>query len=241
MLGYLNEFVIWLVPQKDQKEIPKLKYLGSAARLSPEISLQQASMELGNLIDITEEMLTETKEYLGCEKQNKKLFKHVQHLEEVTDNIEQEMITFVTAVQTNQLSREQSDRAYNYIRMADELESIADCLQSMVLYRNRLFEQNESLSDEAWQDLLEYFDEISGYFSKIGAARNHSRNEARLKELLDHSIILGKTGDKLRDRHLRRLRDRSCNLISAQTFSDMVISLRRIKNHSVNVLETIVV
>lgn len=241
LLGYLHTFVCWLVPMKGEKEIPKLKYLGNASRLSPEVSLQQASMELGNLVNITSELLGETKEYLQGEKHDRKLFQHISHLEEITDNIEQEMITFITAVQTNQLSKEQSTRAYSYVRMADEIESIADCLQSMAIYRSRLFEKNETLSGDAWADLLRYFDDISQYFSDIGAVRNRVRNGAEVKKLLDHSLHLSKDADRLRDRHLERLRDGSCNLITAQTFSDIIISLRRIKNHSVNTLETIVI
>lgn len=241
LLGYLNNFVIWLVPMKGEKEIPKLKYLGNASRLPPEMSLQQASMELGNLVDITSELLDDTKEYLMGPKHDKKLFKHIDHLEEITDNIEQEMITFIIAVQTNLLSKEQSNRAYGYIRMADEIESIADCLQAIAIYRSRLFEKNETLSEEAWSDLLSYFDEISTYFANIGAVRGRVRNAARVKQLLDHSVHLSKKADSLRDRHLERLKDGSCNLITAQTYNDMIISLRRIKNHSVNTLETILV
>ena len=241
LIGQLSDFVCWLVPMGSEKEIPKLKYLGNASRLSPEVSLQQANMEIGNLLDITSELLDETKEYIQGEKHDKKLFKHVQHLEEITDNIEQEMLVFITAVQTNELSSEQSNRAYSAIRIADEIESIADCLQALAIYRSRLYEKNETISEDAWKDFLVYFDEIKAYFMLIAAEKDNLRDADGVKKLLDLSLLLNDKSSNMRNRHLERLRDGKCNLISAQTFGDMVISLRRIRNHCVNILETIVV
>ncbi|NIQ96700.1 MAG: PhoU domain-containing protein, partial [Desulfuromonadales bacterium] len=55
------------------------------------------------------------------------VYRRLKDLEEETDAMQHEITTFtVTLMQAGGASNEQSDRAYSYVRAADELESIAD-------------------------------------------------------------------------------------------------------------------
>jgi len=236
MIGFLTNLVIWLVPQKD-KEIHKLKYLGSRTTMAPEVSLQQADLEMDNMVEITREMFTLTREYLCTKDNDKKLYDRINHLEDITDNIEEEMIGFITVLLTGSVTQEQSTRAYGMMRMADELESIADALQSISIYRNRLFKNGEDLSEEAWQDLLRFYDEVYAYFDRLTDARRRRIDVPDVKLLIKEARALKKSAKEKRNRHLDRLRTGSCHVVTAQTFSDMFMSLQHIKNHSVNYIE----
>jgi len=237
MIGVLTKMVIWLVPQNEEKEVHKLKYLGSRTTMAPEMSLQQAELEMDNMVEITREMFESTREYISSQDNDKKLFDRINHLEDITDNIEEEMIGFITVLLTGAVTQEQSTRSYGLMRMADELESIADALQSVSIYRSRLFKNSEDISEEAWQDLLAFFDEVSAYFDRLMAARNRRVDVKEIKLLIKESRALKKSAKEKRSRHLDRLRAGNCQPMTAQTFSDMFMSLQHIKNHSVNYVE----
>ncbi|MEX2333382.1 MAG: Na/Pi symporter, partial [Pseudohongiella sp.] len=237
LIGFLTKTVIWLVPQKDEKEIHKLKYLGSRTTMAPEMALQQAGLEMDNMIDITREMFAVSREYVTAPKHKKKLFERINHLEDITDNIEEEMINFITIVLTGSVSQDQSERSYGLMRMADEIESIADALQSFSIYRSRLFKRNEDISPEAWADILTFFDEVAAYFDRLTRARERDASKAEFKSLIADSKQIKKLGKDMRERHLDRLRAGQCQVMTAQTYSDMFMSLQHIKNHTVNYVE----
>ncbi|MDO9475205.1 MAG: Na/Pi cotransporter family protein [Pseudohongiella sp.] len=237
LIGFLTNLVIWLVPQKEEKEIHKLKYLGSRTIMAPEVSLQQAEMEMDNMVVIAREMFDVTREYIVAPAHNKKLFDRINHLEDITDNIEEEMINFITVLLTGPVTQEQSTRSYGLMRMADELESIADALQSLSIYRSRLYKRNEDISPAAWQDTLEFFDEVTGYFDRITAARKRNADVTEVKMLIKEGRQVRKSAKEKRQRHLDRLRAGDCQAMTAQTFSDMFMSLQHIKNHTVNYVE----
>ncbi len=240
LVDYLVKIVIWLVPHRGEKEVHKLKYLGNRATMAPEVALQQADLEMDNLIEITREMFNLTKEFTAAEQYDKEAFDRINHLEDITDNIEEEMINFITAVLTDSVTQGQSARAYGLIRMADELESIADSLQSFSIYRARLFKQKESISEEGWADLMSFYNEVDTFVGRVAVARKKRADSTRITSLLEESKRLNTVANDMRDRHLDRLKSGVCMSIPAQTYSDMFVSLRHIKNHALNILETYV-
>lgn len=240
LIGVLARMVTWLVPQKEEKEVHKLKYLGNKAIVGSEVSLQQATLEIDNLVDITREMFQVTREYVSAETHDQKAFDRVNRLEDITDNIEEEMITFITQVLTGAMTPEQSRRGYGLMRMADELESIADSLQAFTIYRSRLFNRKEMLSADALEDILTFFNEVEAYFNRLTRARMRGDNVMEVRELLKDGKSIKKLAKTMRSRHLDRLREGSCQPVTAQTYSDMFMALQRIKNHSINYIEAYV-
>jgi phosphate:Na+ symporter len=238
LIGYLTSFVTWLVPQKEGKEVHKLKYLGTRATMAPEVALQQADLEMDNMVEITREMFEITRVYTAAQVHDKKLFERINHLEDITDNIEEEMINFITSLLTSPVTQGQSIRSYTLIRMADELESIADSLQSLSIYRSRLFKRKEDFSAEAWRDILSFYDDVTRFFDNVMDARRKRVGIVRVEVLLSDSRKLNKVAKRLRDQHMERLKSGTCLSIPAQTYSDMFVTIKHIKNHTLNFLQT---
>lgn len=238
LIDYLVKFVTWLVPSRGEKEVHKLKYLGNRATMAPEVALQQAELEMDNLVEIIRQMFNLTREYISKDTHDKAMFDEINHLEDITDNIEEEMINFVTTLLTDSVTQGQSARGYALIRMADELESIADSLQSFSIYRARLYKQKESLSPEAWEDLSRFYNEVDTFVGRVCMARRKRADATRITGLMEESKRLNKMGNNMRDAHLDRLKSGTCQSIPAQSYSDMFVSLRHIKNHALNILET---
>ncbi len=237
LIGTLTRFVTWLVPQKGEKEPHKLRYLGTRSTMAPEVALQQADLEMNNMVEITREMFEVTREYVNGAKHDKKRYNRINHLEDITDNIEEEMIKFITVVLTGSVSRTQSARGYGLIRMADEIESIADSLQSFAIYRSRLYRRREDISTEAWSDIMAFYDRVGEYFDRLTTAREQESGLAQINALIEDARPLTRMADQMRDRHLERIRTGDCQSVTAQTYSDMFVSLRHIKNHAVNYVE----
>ena len=235
-LQHLARFVERLIPEKKEKEVHHLTYLGAAGSMTPEIALNMATLELGNLAQMTKKILVLTKDYLSSPENNNEAYEKVFHLEGVSDNIQKEITTFVCQLMEGTLTAEQSAAAYSLIRAADELESIADYAQSLCRYRKRLLRNEQGFSAAAWAELKSYQGGIWNFYDKVSKLMETSDADIE-SSIISDAQKLNRQADGVRESHLKRLREGSCKALPGLTFSDMIVALRRIKNHTVNLFE----
>jgi phosphate:Na+ symporter len=153
--------------------------------------------------------------------------------------MQHEITTFtVSLMQAGGASNEQSDRAYSFVRAADELESIADYATSLGSYMKRLDKHELDFSEDAWNDLNGYYKEVVDFFNKVCDAFKQD-DSSTTREIYDEATRLNDLADEVRKGHLDRMKSGSCSALPALTFSDMAVALRRIKNHTVNLHEAL--
>ena len=240
MLPFLRSFaglIERLIPERS-KQVHHLQYLGTPGLVATEVSLNMASLELKNMARITKKIMRRTRDFLGPDKPNTQLSDSVERLELVTDNIQKEMTTFICQVMQGNLTPDQSAEAYSLIRAADELESVADYCQSLCEFRIRLEKSKLDFSKEGWEDVLGYMDRtikfVKSVIQLIGEPDVVSANEVYQvgSELTEYA-------NQVRDAHLKRMAEGKCQALPALVFSDMIVAMRRIKNHTVNLLEAV--
>jgi phosphate:Na+ symporter len=169
-----------------------------------------------------------------------RFYRKVTSLEDETVVIQHEITTFtVTLMQAGNASNEQSDRAYSYIRAADELESIADYAASLCSYMKRLDKYELDFSADGWKDLLNFHHEVFALFTRVCKAFNNE-DTSSTRTIYDEANRLNDLADAIRKSHLERMKAGSCGALPALTFSDMAVALRRIKNHTVNLHEALI-
>jgi phosphate:Na+ symporter len=175
--------------------------------------------------------------YLELTEPNLVLKKEIEHLEHVTDNIQKEVTLFLTTVLQMAVTPEQAARAYSWIRTADEVESVGDYCLSLVNYHARLLERGEAFSHEAQKDFRSLLEETRSLFEAVvqRIAREGTRVES--SDLMARGESLRSHADAIRDGHLERVESGRCDALAGLTFSDMIVALRRIKNHSINMVD----
>jgi phosphate:Na+ symporter len=168
-----------------------------------------------------------------------RLCQKVKAIEEETDIMQKEITTFtVSLMQAGKASMEQSDRAFAYIRAADELETVADYAASIGSYSKRLEKNELDFSEDAWNDLSSFHTKVLAFFTLVGKTLQ-SEDGGSASDIREEAGRLNVLADAIRDAHLSRMKSGSCGALSALIFSDMAIALRRIKNHTVNLHEAL--
>lgn len=168
-----------------------------------------------------------------------RFYRKVTSLEDETDIIQHEITTFtVKLMQAGNASTEQSDRAYSYVRAADELESIADYSANLCSYMKRLDKYELDFSQDAWKDLIGYHHEVLAFFTLVCKAFSNE-DPSSTRKIYDEANRLNDLADKIRKAHLDRMKMGTCDALPALTFSDMAVAMRRIKNHTVNLHEAV--
>ncbi|WP_321365997.1 Na/Pi cotransporter family protein [uncultured Desulfuromusa sp.] len=239
-LNYLAQLVIKIVPEKQGAEKGSFKYIGAPGTIPIAMGIPMIFEELKRMQRRVHKALRHSGSFLQRNlKGRDRFYRKVTALEDETDIIQHEITSFtVTLMQAGNASNTQSDRAYSYIRAADELESIADYAASLCSYMKRLDKYELDYSQDGWDDLIGFHHEVFSFFTQVCKAFN-TEDASSTRKIYDEASRLNDLADRIRRAHLDRMKDGSCAALPALTFSDMAVALRRIKNHTVNLHEAL--
>jgi phosphate:Na+ symporter len=236
-INQLARLVTHLTPDKKQKEVPHLVMLGNPADVLPATAIIQAHQELKKCKDILERLSQKTRTYISDPTADAKLLAKINEYEQITDNIQKEMTVFLCLVMERPLSHQQSLETQAMVRIADEFESIADYFARMASYKIR-FEKDFDMNSDAGREFLEFYDEVWRFFDTCTQGLYDI-------ELHDLSLCQRKSeklriwADDMRDKHVDRISKGLYQPVSALTYSDMVVSLRKIRAHAINVAQAV--
>lgn len=239
-LNHLARLVTKMVPEKAGAEKGSFKYIGAPGTMPVAMGITMVFEELKRMQGRVHKALRHAGSFLQRDlKGRDRFYRKVTSLEDETDIIQHEITTFtVTLMQSGNTSNEQSDRAYSYIRAADELESIADYAASLCSYMKRLDKYELDFSKDAWKELIDFHHEVFAFFTRVCKAFNNE-DVSSTRKIYAEASRLNDLADAIRKSHLGRMKDGSCNALPALTYSDMAVALRRIKNHTVNLHEAL--
>ncbi len=239
-LNHLAKLVTKIIPDKAGAEEGGFKYIGPPGTMPIPMGIPMVFEELKKMQGKVLKALRHSGSYVQRDlKGRDRFYRKVKSLEEETDKMQHEITTFTVALmQAGGASKAQSDRAYSYVRAADELESIADYTRSFSGYMNRLDKHELDFSEDAWKDLMNYHQEVIAFFSLVCNAFN-KEDASSTRKIYDEATRLNDLADQVRKAHLERMKSGSCSALPALTFSDMAVALRRIKNHTVNLHEAL--
>ena len=243
MLPFLNQLaklVTKLIPEKAGAEKGSFKYIGSPGTMPVAMGISMVFEELKRMQEAVHEVLINAEKFLQRDlKGRDSIYREVKKLEDETDVMQHEITSFtVTLMQAGGASTAQSDRAYNYVRAADELESIADYAYSLCSYMKRLDKHELDFSEDGWKDLRAFHREVFTFFNLVSNAFK-DEDVSSMRKIYDEANRLNDLADEVRKAHLVRMKEGSCGALPALTFSDMAVALRRIKNHTVNLHEAL--
>ncbi|MCO4793288.1 MAG: hypothetical protein KC493_06245, partial [Bacteriovoracaceae bacterium] len=142
---------------------------------------------------------------------------------------------FIVKLMENPLSEEESQLARSLMKEADELESIADYLDRLCSYTLRT-PMDQILIKESREEFFAFFDEVQDYFTKVSS-------EIESEDPIDMTVVHRKSeelrtkAESLRSHHLERVSKGEYNSLTALTYSDMVVALRKIRSHTQNLAE----
>ncbi|PIP91332.1 MAG: Na/Pi cotransporter [Bdellovibrionales bacterium CG12_big_fil_rev_8_21_14_0_65_38_15] len=238
-LHQLARLVTWMTPERE-KEQHHLVMLGDLEDMVPATALAMAQAEIEKMQDIVGRMFKISDELLkgeSSEGDDKRIAK-IKDYERITDSIQKEITVFVCKMMEKSLSPKQSVQAQAIVREADELESVADYLERVAGYLERT-PKATVLKDKSRMELLSLFDEVREFYDLVvHRISQPSKLDIDLVQRKADAVV--DQADRLRTIYLERVASGEFDALSALTYSDMVVALRKVKSHSFNIFESLV-
>lgn len=233
-LGYLARFVTKITPEKETEGKAKhFVLVGDDSEILPATAIVQADSEAKKMKDILDRMFNVTKEYLH--KTNPGSLAKIRDYERITDNIQKEVTVFLCKVMEKPMSEHQSRQSQSIIKIADEFESIADYLERIATHKSK-FKNSEILKGDSNSEYFKFMDEV-WKFLELCSKGIITNEDIDLEDIFKKSEELRIWADDMRDKHVDRVAKGEYDPLTALTYSDMVVALRKIRAHSMNVAE----
>lgn len=222
------------------RERTALRYLRQSVVEAPALAIEQARLEVLNMAALTVDALHLTRTlYAEVDRQQPELRRRILEREKATDVLQHDLTAFLSRVLTGLLSGAQSDECRALIRAADEIESIADYCERLANYRRRLIREGATFDPAALHDLQAYLERTTALFEDV--VDRIRRNEAGwLESVVTKGEYLATDADVLRDANLQRLTAQRIAPNAGIFYNDMLVAMRRIRNHALNLAEAAV-
>jgi len=236
--GLLGKLVTKLVPEKETREISHLTYLDVRMLDTPSLGVVQSHKQILFMGNSVQQMLERLGKVLETPLGNDELERKIFHCEEILDNIQKEVVLFLSGLMSGQISHEVMDRARHQLRLADEYESLSDYITNVLKGIRKMRDNDLQLSAEGRQELLDLNRRVLAYISDINVAVETERSDLTDPLLTSGEEITLAMKD-YRFRHLARLAEQKITPLSSMVFTDMLNSYRRMKDHALNIAEVV--
>lgn len=233
----LRNFIKKAWPEKLHQGHNELTQLGRARDMVPAMSLIQSSFHLSRFKNIVDRLFNLTQEYLHEGEVSGRVLAKIKDYERITDNMHRETHHFLRKLSENSLTHNQSKTLMQYLKIADELEYIADYLDKIASYNTRYIQSGENVR---WrEDFLVFFEEIKDFYFLV-TQHTPVAPDVETKKINIIAQKLKILAEAQREEHLRRLSSDEGSALGLMTYSDLVVCLRKIRGHTLKLHQALI-
>ncbi|MBN2684081.1 MAG: Na/Pi cotransporter family protein [Pontiellaceae bacterium] len=227
-----------LVPDKKMDEINHLTYFDIRMLDTPALAIIQSKQQVQFMAESVEKMAVWLGEVLANEEPQEDLEHKIFHYENILDNVQKEIMVFLSEMVTGQVTHDVMNEARNQMRMADEYESLSDYLVNVLKGVVKLRNNQLVLPKEGQDELRSMHRKVSEYIRMINQSLRRENADIISRAQTDSESITRQMKE-YRRLHLLRLSDGKTTPLNSLVFTDMLNNYRRMKDHALNIAEVV--
>lgn len=240
-LAFVPQFarlLMWLIPDTATTEVPHLRYLSAGSMESPAIGIEQSRREMVVMAERTAKLMEHVHSACYDDQLTPENFAQINTDEQTLDNIEQEIVAFLTRTLQSTVSAEVVAEGQAQLRLAHELESIGDHLANIAKDFERLQRQDLSLSSEQQGELRDLHAQIFAYLEQLVSGYSN-KSLPSADEAKDASRRIVDSIKELRAKQMQRVVDTNLNPALTLAYTGTLTHYRRIRGHILNAMQAV--
>lgn len=237
----IEQFVCKVLPQKEEKEEPRLRFITGGLLSTAELSIIQARNEIGVMAERCCRMTDMVRKALSAKKDNEfeNLYNRIEHYEQITDNMETEIADYLRKVSEGRLSAYTKMHIAQMLREVDELESVGDSMYHLArtLSRKRQHEPSPFTNEQKahMEEMLNLTDKALGNMHSI--LLDNTSEPVDLKNAYGMESQLNDFRSKCRDENLEAVNTGVYNYRLGTFYNDFIGECERIGDYVINVVQ----
>ncbi|HBK68549.1 MAG TPA: hypothetical protein DDZ91_07900 [Firmicutes bacterium] len=234
----IANFMKRLIPDK-AGGLAEAKYLKENLLEVPELAVDQAhrqTVEMGYII--YEEMLNQMLPLFRSE--DEELFERFSYTEQAVDSLAKQIVKYVTTLDINNFSEDLLLRSLQVLYAANDLEHIGDLLLNIARIGMKITSEQLAFSEEGHKEIETLYNLTSNNFQQALISLEKYDTKLASRILKEHPKIR-RYEKELRYSHFERMQSGNKRTLATSSLHlDMIESLLRIDNHTVNIAQGVV-
>lgn len=239
----IARLVTIIVKQKeDEEEEFKLKYIDFGLLSTSELSILQAKKEIIFFGQRVTKMFSVVKS-LNKEDKQKGIYKKkekIEKFEQVSDNIEVEIATYLTRIMEHgDLGRVSSERVRAMYNVIDDLESIADCCYNLMRTLTRKTESKITFISYQEDNIKSMFNLVEDALVVMNQNLELDYRSVKLDNAMLAEERINEYRNILKSEHLTQIEKKKYSYNSGTIYNDLFCELEKLGDYIINVSESI--
>ncbi len=243
LIGFVKQierFVCHILPMKEQNN-HGLKYISGGLLSTAELSILQAKNEIGVMAERCQRMADMIHKSLLAKSNSDfdEQYKRIFHYEQITDNMEVEIATYLQQVSEGRLSDFSKSQIAQMMRQIDELESIGDSFFHLgrTLQSKRLNEPSEFTYSQI-ERMTKMLDLADKAITEMRKVLNHPEDTAiKLQDNYEIEDMLNNMRNICRQENFNAVSNGEYNYRLGVFFNDFIAECEKIGDYVVNIIQ----
>lgn len=212
------------------------KYLDERVISTPTVAIENARNEVIRMAKIAGETIEEAFEAFVTS--DSKQMQSVRQKESIIDQLEKEIVTYLSEISHNPLTVNQSRQLTSLMNAVNDIERVGDHSENLVNLAVNRVEDNLPFTDEAIAELEDFFEKVhSMYMETVDALEKNDPEKAR--EMIEYDDVIDEMEKIMRKHHIARLNEKKCHPSSGVIYLDILSNFERIGDHSTNLCHVV--
>ena len=245
ILAWFAPFIVTIVekivPDKDEDEEYRLKYINVGTLSTSELSILQARNEIVVYSERVINMFSFVKKLFVAEKEKDfdKLYQKIEKYEDIIDRMEVEIANYLTKVSESELSAVGSRRIRAMFELIDDIESIGDSCFNLAKAIKRKREGNNDFIEEITDNIQQMFDLVDEGLSEMQKNLTDEYSVIDASKALEIEEKINNYRNKLRKEHLLNVKAGKYKYKTGVIYNELFSTAEKLADYIINVTEAI--
>ena len=236
-IKYLVAIANKLIPGEDEQEKMGVKYIDDRVLETPVIAVGQMMKEVVRMANKAKENLQVSME--AFRNNDDSLVQKVYENEKLINILDQEITTYLVRLSNKELSEEQIGIVTSTFHVVNDIERIGDHAENLADLTSEKIMKRLEFSEEAIEDLKHIYDYTLNALEVSIDSYEH-RDIGKAESIIAIEQRIDALEGELREGHIKRLNNGTCNAFTGTIFLDIISNFERIGDHATNIAESVV-
>jgi phosphate:Na+ symporter len=236
-IKYLVALANKIIPGEDEKENMGVQFIDDRVLQTPVIAVGQMMKEVVRMANKAKENLQISMEAFRNDDDN--LVQKVYENEKLINILDQEITTYLVKLSSTELSEEQIRIVTSTFHVVNDIERIGDHAENLADLTSEKITRRLEFSEEAIGELKHIYDYTLNALEVCIDSYEH-RDVKKAESIISIEQRIDSLEKELRESHIKRLNNGTCNAFTGAIFLDIISNFERIGDHSTNIAESVV-
>ena len=237
----IEKIVCWIIKsgKKDEEEDFRLRFIQAGIMKTPELSVLEAQKEISSFAERMQRMFGMVRELLSTHDESEfvKLYTRIEKYENISDNMDQEIAKYLSAVSDAHLSDETKAKIRDMMREITELESIGDSCYNLARTISRLVNSKEDFTEKQYERIHQMFELTDDSLSQMNVIIRGRKEHLDVNRSFNIETEINNYRTQLRTQNVFDINNHEYTYNVGTMYMDIINECEKLADYVVNVVE----